>query len=63
MERKEEKKEEPNFAKYLSLYLSRFQQSAYGSSESGSGLDIFWPFKFVGAILARIWQVIFGKRG
>jgi len=62
MERKDEKKEEPNFAKYLSLYLSRFQQSAHGASDPGSNLDIFRPFKFVWAVLTVLWQWIFGER-
>ena len=57
-----EKKAEPNFAKYVGLYLSKFQQSVSGSADSGSSLDVFRPFVFVWATLTALWQGIFAKR-
>jgi hypothetical protein len=56
-------KDTSRLGKYLEIYMSKFQQETLLSSEKGLGLDIFWPFKFVGAILASIWQIVFGKRG
>jgi len=61
-----ENKEKTRLAKYLALYLARFQEAKYGLSEERPRYDIFWPFNFVWFVainsVINFWKEIFKGR-
>jgi len=57
-----ENRDKSKFDKYIGLYLARFQEEKYGAFKKESGLDIFWPFKFVWFILVSFLRIFFRKK-
>lgn len=55
-------KKEPQFAKYIGLSLSKFQDGIYKSSGKKRRIIILWPFKFIVFILFNLFKWVFKRR-